>query len=106
MIGYARRARSPAALTRAAGEKSASPKRNGRARGKSAASPAVSRAALRPSGRLDDLDHDAGDVVARAGLQGVVAQPVGARLHLRLVLDEAQQLLVGDDAAEAVGAEQ
>src|SRR5262249_49556808 len=45
------------------------------------------RSPLGPSGRLHHLDHHAGEVVARARLQGVVAQPVGAGLPVRLVLD-------------------
>src|SRR5206468_10768156 len=57
-------------------------------------------------GRLDDLDHHAGNVIARAGLQGKAAQPVGAILHVGLVLDEAQELLISHYAAEAIGTQQ
>ena len=62
-----------------------------------------SRARLTSPRRRRD---DAGDVVARALVEGELAQAVGALLHVGLVLHERQQLLVGDDAGQAVGAEQ
>ena len=49
---------------------------------------------------------NAGDVVARSLIQRKLAQAVRALLNVGLLLDESQELLVGDDAAQAVGAEQ
>src|SRR5262245_34894667 len=68
--------------------------------------PCISGSVRYPLLVLDHFNHDARDVIAGAGVKGHLTQTVSTLLNVGLFLDEVQHLLVGDDAAEAVGAEQ
>src|SRR5262249_42880377 len=59
----------------------------------------------RPVISLVHFDHDARDVVPGALVEGELAEAVCALLHVALVGDEQIELVVRDDAGEAVGAE-
>src|SRR2546423_5061583 len=55
---------------------------------------------------IHNLNHHARHVIARALIEGELAEAVGAFLNFRMLLDEAEQLGVRDRAVETVGAEQ
>src|SRR5205085_1553231 len=55
---------------------------------------------------FNDLNHDARDIVARAVVERQLPQAVGAFLHVGMILDELEDLLVGHRAGEAVGTQQ
>src|SRR4051794_25524518 len=59
-----------------------------------------------PSLHLDDLGDNTRDVIARSLVQSELAEAVRAFLHVALLLHEGQELIVGDDATQAVGTEQ
>src|SRR5579884_3942632 len=56
--------------------------------------------------RLGDCDDQARDVIFRAGIEGKLPQAIGAFLDILFLQNELEQLFVGDDAAETIGAEQ